>query len=717
MPIINGPAGFDPALGKMRTVSVVGGTAADYTFNSSEFTIGVAGLVSLKEVPGSKVAGPVPSVSSSFFGGRLIVSGGTATFNPVANIVNATGATVTLVPDTAYKVQAVTSAVTLNANPPAAGQWGLEGHIELFVAGTGYVVTGSNVVLANALEPDAVNNCTVRFHDGYAIISVEDHIAGYIVTVNAASGAGSLAYGLATATNEYISVDASLNGQTLDLAGATTYAGEKHVVGNGYTETVISGGITCTSKTTFSNLSLQNVAVEGGTATLGDVYIPNGATVAVSGGGLAIEKVTGDGGTIDFNGEATNVVYTNALFANVVITGGTSNSREAGFLYINSTPYAFIDSCVISGNKGAFGAILARYNANANKYSVVQNTRFENNSAWANRGGGFGVMGGNNMTVKNCVFEENVPHAFYVNGENSWVAVEGSTFGERQGILFAEGGTVSFAGTNHFLGKVDDYGSGKFYLESGAVLDLTGNTNPTPIAPGGGITFESGGATVLYSSGTVSGSYSMDNVTLPAGVKLTNTAVVDGGGVEWPLMYGEAVSVSGATITNAKNPLKLGAATCNIENVVFTSNSASSDNEPSCINNYAGTVNLKNCSFVGNPNAYRGVIFADGNGVYTLEGCEFDATGMVRFRLGGTVVLTGTNKFLSNITGFNGGTGTVTISSGAVIDLTGNTLSTVIVPGGGIVVSGSCTVINSAGASVSIAGGTYTKINNDGTTE
>ena len=177
-------------------------------------------LLSLKKVPASKL-----SDLDVLAGNRIEYTNGKFNFSPVANIVNVTGTTVTLEPDTAYKVYATTVPVTLNANPPAPDQWGLEGHIEIFV---------SNVVLANALESDSVNNCSVRFHDGYAIISVEDHVAGYIVTVNASSGAGSLAYGLSTATNEYISIDASLNGQTLDLAGATTYAGKKNVVGNGY---------------------------------------------------------------------------------------------------------------------------------------------------------------------------------------------------------------------------------------------------------------------------------------------------------------------------------------------------------------------------------------------------------------------------------------------------------------------------------------------------
>ena len=85
---------------------------------------------------------------------------------------------------------------------------------------------------------------------------------------------------------------------------------------------------------------------------------------------------------------------------------------------------------------------------------------------------------------------------------------------------------------------------------------------------------------------------------------------------------------------------------------------------------------------------------------------------------GGSVTCIGSNHFAKNINTLSS-PAYVFISSGAVVDLTGNagdSNGVVINPGGGVVVSGGCTVINSAGASVSIEGGTYTQINKDGTT-
>jgi hypothetical protein len=62
----------------------------------------------------------------------------------------------------------------------------------------------------------------------------------------------------------------------------------------------------------------------------------------------------------------------------------------------------------------------------------------------------------------------------------------------------------------------------------------------------------------------------------------------------------------------------------------------------------------------------------------------------------------------------------VTIASGAILDLTGNTNATPIAPGGGITFGASVTVINSAGSSVLLnngEAGTCTVIKNDGTIE
>ena len=663
----------DPLLDKLRTQQIVsGGTSTEPT------PVGGDGIT----IAGGTYTAHVADVD----GGRLVLSGGTAMFNPVSDIVTVSGSAVTLNPDTAYKIQATTQAVTLNANVPASGKWGLDGHAEIFVAGTGYVVTGSNVVLANALEPDAVNNCTVRFHDGIAIISVEDHVAGYIVVNGSTSGEGSLAYGIATSTNEYIAFDASLNGTTIDLSGSTA-SGEKHIVGNGYDATTITGSVDCgTSKFTVANLSLQDVVVGGGTMTLGDAYIPSGSTVAVSGGGLAIEKVTGNGGVIDLGGTllfSPNIATTGAV-TGVAIIGGSQNSGG--------------------------GAIYAIYNAG----SITRITISLTNCVLRDNNGvsGGAIYSGKNAacTITGCTFSGNVAtyrgNAIYVTADTS-LTIMGCTFEETQDIWIADGTTVSLAGSNATFAKVE--GTGVLNIASGAILDLTGNTNATPIAPGGGITFAPGGATVLTgaTAGVVDAQYSMDNVTLPAGAKLTNTAVVDLGGGRVTIgssSFASGVTFSGASgtgvVTNGINISGGSVVSC-----TFTKNIGGGYDYG--VMRVVGAT-LDNCVVSGNSSAGLGVHLMDN---VTIKGGAYaqvlsmdkanSPSGAVAVTLEGDVAI----NTLHALFDLASRGGTVTISSGASINLTSS-----INPGGGItVLTGGCTVNGNV-----IPAGTYTSIDSNG---
>ena len=447
------------------------------------------GIISVSNVPQSAVTG----LSASLAGKQNALTIGWGLdldhYDDILSIARyrtintPTGATVTIVPGEAYKINAAASAKTIEAASLPDNTWGLEGHLEIFVAGTGYVQTGENVVLADPLEPDAVNNCTVRFHDGLAIISVEDHVAGEIVTVNAASGFGSLNHVLGVST-EYIAIDASLNGQTLDLAGATTNAGEKHVVGNGYTETIISGGIFCTSKTTFSNLGMIGVIVSSGTLTLGDACIPNGATVSVRGGGLAIEKVNGNGGTIELGGTNIRVTYPDSAdAAGCTFTGGYSASSGGAFC---ATGRLNLHNCVFSGNSAAAA------------------------------GRSIAVDGGT-TTLVSCSFA----HGGSVTGECIFVDCAGKLVCSDSDLPAVQlqnascslelGGLCSVPQINGQNGT--SAAGGAVIISGGAIIDLTSG-----IATGGGITILPGGCTV---NGAAFGS---------AGGSTTYASIVSSGG-------------------------------------------------------------------------------------------------------------------------------------------------------------------------------------------
>ena len=419
-------------------------------------------LLSLKSVPSSKLSG---------LGERLEIKSNGLSLNPVADIVNVTGTAVTLQPDTAYKITTTWRATTLNANPPAAGKWAYEGHAEIFVAGTGYIVTGANVVLANALEPDAVNNCVLRFRDGMCIIDVEDHVYGYIVVSTTGTTAGTLPYAISSATQDYIAFDATTNGSTINLSGSTAN-GVKHIVGNGSSGTTLTGAVNCgTSKFTVANLTLDNVQVTGGTMTLGDAFIPSGSTVAaVSGGWLAVEKVTGAGSesVIDLVGTKIEVPKgTPARADGVTFLGGDS----AGcFRLVYSGGVVSAANCTFRNNK-----------------SLV--TYYQDAKA----------------SFTSCTFEDKVgssAYYIYTSSTKQNLELNACTFKNTAGnINLAGTAKCLMTGSNVIETIVSGTAGTVVNITSGAIVDLTGNTNTTPIFPGGGIVV-SGGCTVINSAGS-----------------------------------------------------------------------------------------------------------------------------------------------------------------------------------------------------------------------
>ena len=518
----------------------------------------VAGLETTLTGINTAVAAKQDAISAGY---RMSLDGTTLNQQRYFAIESPTSATITLQAGHAYKITVTNSSKTLDSEQIPANQFGLEGHAEIFVAGTGLIKTTSNVVLAQALEPDAVNNCTVRFHDGKAIISVEDHVAGYIVVSASGTTAGTLPYALSTASNEYISFDASLNNMTLSLAGATTYAGEKHVVGNGYAETIISGGIVCTSKTTFSNLSMDGVVNSGGTMTLGDAYIPSGSTVAVSGGGLAVEKVTGDGGVIDLGYDATMQtggtyipLSSTMILTGVAITGGSANYGGCvGGAYSNKNNLiasnVSITSCYAVTGGGGF------YIPNGRASFV--SCSFLNNSA-GYTGGALNLADVASVDATACVFTGNKCNSGGMAFVKDTASLEltscvvSGNIGTKNGILVRHNATLTLTdctiddpitamdtpsinmnGNNKI--NIISGGTASVTISSGAILDLTGNTNAALIAPGGGITLDaspSSGVVIIGSAGSTT-----QTRTFAGGGTITGSAVTKIG------------AISGATVT------------------------------------------------------------------------------------------------------------------------------------------------------------------------
>jgi hypothetical protein len=604
-----------------------------------------------------------------------------------------------LEPGNAYQVNAVSASkwfATTASFKESSEQWGLESHIELFVAGTGYVRTDTNVVLANALEPDAVNNCTVRFHDGLAIISVEDHVAGYIVVSATGSTAGTLAYGLGSSTQGYAAFDATVDGQTLDMGGAVTN-GEKHVVGNGYNDTIVTGGVSCTSKTTFANLGMVNVSVLGGTMTLGDVFIPQGGTVSVSGGGLAIEKAVGSGGVIDLGG--TNVAVssgTTATASGCTFSGG-SGSRGGAIDGLKAT--VLLTNCDFAGNTAEYGGGVLNvqsgeatvnggiFQSNTARYGGViyigyngianfSNTVCSSNTA--TDGGGVAYLGAETSfaTFTNCVLNGNTPND--IRNIAGSVTLSGSTVGS----TVTSGGNITMVGANS-IDKLTGNKSGTVTISNDAIIDLTGNTNNPAISPGGGISFAPGGATVYPSAGSAS-AYVLGGMTVP---QIGNTNMVNLSGTHVVISSGATAYASGCTFSGGSatevggafaltNECEASFVSCN-----FAGNSTTTGG--GCIaTKYP--VHISGCSF--SDTNYAGQVGRDlyvyrrDTGIAYLDGDNQNVDAYVL--QDGAIVLKGSNS-VRKIAGWATSGGYVTISSGALVDLI-SAQSNAIVPSGAI---------------------------------
>jgi len=383
---------------------------------------------------------------------------------------------VTIASGLSYKLNATgTHQLTVDTCP--AGYDGRDAIIRIRLGGSGVIQAVAPLQLGGALIPYAVNNCVVRFRDGEAVLLVEDTLAGYVVTVNAGTGDGSLPYGLAANGVPYIAFSPSTDGIPVDLSGATTAAEEVTVVGNGYEETILSGGVTCTSKTTFANLAMSNVVNSGGTMTLGDVNIPNGATVAVSGGGLAVEKVTGAGSesVVDLGGTAVFVSSGSSTYASgCTFSGGVGQlSSRGGAFYVSGS--ADLTDCTITGNTAQQGG--AVFTSNGTGLNLTR-CIVSGNSATFQHGG---IVTDCPTDIRDSIVSGNQAGDIRVVGATT--AVTGSTIGS----AVLTGGVLAFSDHNDIR---EVSGAGACVISAGASINLTSSINA------GGITVLTGGCTV-----------------------------------------------------------------------------------------------------------------------------------------------------------------------------------------------------------------------------
>lgn len=629
-----------------------------------------------------------------------------------------TGSTVTLQAGYGYQFTA-TSEVILETEVQPSDSFGLESLLDITLSG-GTVAAGNNVILTDTLTAGVRNICAVRYIDGIAVVNVLTVIGGipadaYAVSVATGTDDGSLYYGLATSEKSDIYVSSTLDGQTLDMGGAVTN-GSKTVHGNGFAQTVVSGGVSCASPATFTDLSLNNVTLNGGTMSLGNIEITGGGNVTAISGCIALGKVQGSGSIVlgGTDSEYPVVATNGAIVKNVTITGANNQC-----VYYADGVSANLSNVIISGNTRTTYVDEANLTYNQKGgYATVTGCTFSDNINTGSYGVGVHTWSGANAVFTDCVFTGNTAEkgaGFIANVIGATVTLNSCTFTNNNTFATNPHGPVQFLGSG-----------GTGYINS-CVISGTSVTS-------GGALFVDTSATVNVSNTTIAGASNGVMMATTGGiVNLTGSIVSGAVGYsvkeKQALLTGSAgpINMQGCTIsgcTAAKILLEYGFSECAITDCVFTGNSdagatwinfiveqaSATITGTTITNNVAGYedlaatisahVTLSNCLISGNVNSYgtavgsaSELILAGGNTIEKIA--AYNA---------GTVIVSGSNN-VGTIMQTNGNN-YVRITSGASVTLA----NSIIMSAGHIVVSSGGCVVNGA----SIPAGTYTQIVSSG---
>ena len=650
------------------------------SFNSSTNTL------STYRIPIASVSALTTSLSAKqakcSAGFRTEINGATVSQKRYFDIESlVSGGTITVSAGCAYRILANTAAgVTLVSEPVANTQFGLEGHATIIMTNSSYLHLGSNVVLGQPLVTDAANNCTLRFHDGHCIIDVEDHDAAHTVTVATGKGTGSLYY-FCSATNtnnsdfpQYISFSDALDGTACTFNGVSV-TGEKHLLGNGNNATIVTGTASLSTPLFMTHLAVSGATITGGTVYANDVLIPAGATTVVSSPLIASN-------TLEINGTLKTRIYPiNGLSINgsgVILGDGRLS------LAINAGQVTTVNGVTLTG-PASYNGIIANYG----------NTTLTNCLISGCTGTAGYITAGGSLTLSNCILTS-----------GSWTTATGY-----KGVVVTDGGTLYvydttftdglslYNGNAYFYGTVklpannmpsNKISSGVLTLTSGSILDLTGNTNATPINPGGGVVFPEGGATVYPSAGPASAMF-MDTMNVPA-IGNANNVPLGGGRVTgmWSSSYASNCIFSGGTaaFVLGNSSMRLTLDQCRVVNNASAGTSGGVWVTP------GAEVTVRSSVISGNSGHMDVFLYGSGS---ILNASDSIIGTLLCNNASAIAKLAGSNH-ISVISGYGAPNGSVVLSSGAILDLTGNTNATPVNPGAITFAPGGATVYPSAGS-------------------
>lgn len=402
----------------------------------------------------------------------------------------------------AYQINATSGTHILTTDICPAGYVGREATVRLFVGEEGTVAVQSPLVLGSPIIPDAINNCVVRYRDGEAVLTVNDTIGGYIVVATSGTTQGTIYYGLTTSgSTPYISISNELAGVGVDMGGAVT-TGEKLVAGNGST-TILTGIVSCTSKTIFTNLAMSGAVIAGGTPSLVGVYIPTGGSISRSGTGEVQFDSVGGPGFIDMGGshykmpQGASAYVSGATFTNPWSKATLAGTENGGVFETYKNNTVKLDYCVMSGARVTRGGLVfLPYVAAANVNSVELTGCTVTGCTCT--GGAVCTASAGSISATNCHFEKNVGPEFtlalgvplYISNCTFVSGYNGMDAG------FGGYGNVTIAG-NCTIGKGNGT-SGTIVISSGASIALT-----TFLSAGAGSNIEVRGGTCMVNGAII----------------------------------------------------------------------------------------------------------------------------------------------------------------------------------------------------------------------
>ena len=474
-----------------------------------------------------------------------------------------TSPAVTLMSGLAYKLNATSGTHVLTTDICPSGYYGEDAHLKLFVGETGSVQFVAPLNLIDALTPNAGHNITIKYRDGQANAYVDDTDIGYVVSVTSGTVDGSLTYALANDVGEYVVFSHATDGSSIAFPSGATVSRSMSIIGNGPTSTYLTGdtldaGYSLSlASADISGLVLDSTAAVSvsdvkwhdvdGTAIAGfsSLVIRNSTFEDITGdawdgseGSVSVYGSTFTDASIDVN-SAYELYVSGSVLDDVANNGTLTMTGACGLsgALIGSGIASITDGSISGAGTVSLAGSTAAFTATNAFVSGITITGASTSTT--------GAFVGQSITLQNVTVSDNtvtdaegtlaitgstsavsVPHAAVEVGPEGSFSISGGSYADKNDVLVSGysvactlGGTVSLAG------KISAFGSGNsLTIADNTVIDMTGNTNTTAIAPGGDIIVGSGVKAVTTGGSTVNvtgGTYK-EGVISNAGVASDN---------------------------------------------------------------------------------------------------------------------------------------------------------------------------------------------------